>query len=109
MTIEFGNWRLVPVDRRNWELCHLHVSEARGRHGGGTEPTWHRLGRFYQHNTLAEALRYAVSRELMERNGDEATLIWDALHEYERIERGLAESLLASLSDATDAPWHVRD
>lgn len=96
--IEFGDWRLVPLDSRNWELCHRHVARATGKNKGGSEPTWHRLGRFYQYNTIGEALRYATDCELMELRGAEAECIWEALREYERITRELEDDLLAALS-----------
>lgn len=82
MTIEFGDWRLVPLDARNWELCHRHAT-SRGANKGDVR--WHRLGRYYQYNTIGEAMRYAASVELMERRKDEAEGIWEALREYERI------------------------
>jgi len=54
VTIEFGKtWRLVPVDRLNWELCHRHVT-SRGKNAG--ESKWHRLGSYYSHNTITQAL-----------------------------------------------------
>jgi len=98
--VEFGDWRLVPVDARNWELCHRHVT-SKGKDEGVAK--WHRLGRYYSHNTLHEALRYAVSRELMLHREDEAMVIWDALKEYERITRQLvnaAQELPATYRDA---------
>ena len=98
MTIEFGDWRLSPRDSHNWELEHRHVARATGKNGGGSEPTWHRLGRFYQYNTLSEALRYATDCELKELRGAEAEGIWEALREYERITRELEDALLAALS-----------
>ena len=109
MVMEFGSWRLVPVDRRNWELCHLHVGKARGRHKAGTEPTWHRMGRFYQYNTLAEAFRYAASCELMDRGKDEASGISDALREYERITNEFADAISTTLADAVGVPAHGVD
>ena len=89
MTIEFGDWRLVPVDALNWELCHRHVT-SRGKNAG--ESKWHRLGRYYSHNTIAQALRYAAGRELMAQREDEAMGIWEALREYERITQALVDA-----------------
>lgn len=100
MTIEFGEWRLVPCDTRNWELCHRHAT-SRGKNEG--EVRWHRLGRYYQHNTLDEALRYAASQELMQRNRDEAESIWEALREYERITQTLLNGV-RNLPDAYSGP-----
>ena len=98
MTIEFGDWRLVPSDGLNWELEHRHVTRATGKNRGGSEPTWHRVGRYYQHNTIGEALRYATDCELKELRGAEAENIWEAWREYERITRELEDALLAALS-----------
>lgn len=88
--IEFGDWRLVPRDRLNWELEHRHAA-SRGKNAG--DVSWHPLGRFYQHNTIGEALRFAASRELMERREGEAESIWEALAEYERILQDFADAV----------------
>ena len=90
MVMEFGDWRLVPADGLNWELCHRHAA-TKGKNAG--KVGWHHLGRYYQHNTIGEALRFAASRELMERREGEAESIWEALAEYERILQGFADAI----------------
>lgn len=82
MTIEFGDWRLVPVDSRNWELCHRHVT-TRGKNVGKEQ--WHHLGRYYQYNTIPAALEFAADEEMKAKRHGEVVRIEDALREYERI------------------------
>lgn len=82
MVIEFGRWRLVPVDRLNWELYHLHAA-TRGKNAGTEQ--WNRLGRYYSYNTIDLALRYAADQEMREKDGDAVHNILDALNEYEAI------------------------
>ena len=84
------DWKLVPVDGRNWELCHRHVTQARGRHQGGTEPTWHRCGRFYSYSTVGSAFVYVADELLKAKVKGEAVSLVDALREYERIMREFA-------------------
>ena len=83
--IVFGDWKLVPVDSRNWELCHRHVARATGRHKGGTSPQWNRLGRFYQFNTFDLALQYAADEELKGKAYGTAMELKDAIAEYRTI------------------------
>lgn len=80
MVIEFGRWRLVPVDSLNWELCHRHVV-TRGKNVGKEQ--WNRLGRYYSHNTVENAITFAADQEM--REGGEVVSLADALREYERI------------------------
>ena len=82
MVIEFGRWRLVPVDKLNWELCHWHTA-TRGKNAGTEQ--WNRLGRYYSYNTIDLALRYAADQEMREKDGDAVRAIADALSEYEAI------------------------
>lgn len=59
-------WKLVPVDERNWELCeHRAPRDSHGNPRDG-EPRWFRCGRFYQYNTIDEALLY-VADEMAKR------------------------------------------
>lgn len=94
--IVFGNWMLAPMDANNWELCHWHVPKAAGRHKGGTEPKWNRLGRFYQYNTIQNALLYAADCELGERAREQAHTIFEALDEY----RAIVDTMRADLVSA---------
>ena len=93
MVIEFGRWRLVPVDKLNWELCHRHAA-TRGKNEG--EESWHRLGRYYSYSTLGNALWYAADQELREKDGDAAAGIMDALAEY----RAITDALMADMARA---------
>ena len=72
MTIEFGDWRLIPMDGDNWELAHRHVT-TRGKNVGSV--TWHRIGRYYQQSTIANALLYAADWE-MRNDGDASAVPW---------------------------------
>ena len=65
--VEFGNWKLVPLDSNNWELCHWHVTKdtAKARaNGTAGKLRWHRLGRYYQYDTIHLALEYAADAEV---------------------------------------------
>jgi len=85
--ITWGDWKLIPVDDLNWELAHNHVN-TKGKNIG--RATWHRLGKYYQHNTIANALWYAADYDL--KNGTEDLELKDAIREYESItDRMVAE------------------
>lgn len=92
--IKFGDWMLVPMDERNWELYHRHVGKAVGRHAGGTEPQWYRTSRYYQHNTFHLAIQYAADRELKDECHGRVMELQDALGEYERIVGEMVAALL---------------
>ncbi len=94
MVIEFGRWRLVPVDKLNWELCHWHVA-TRGKNVGTEQ--WNRLGRYYSYNTIDLALRYAADQEMCEKDGEAVRAIADALHEYETIMSALMADVARAL------------
>ena len=71
--VEFGNWKLVPLDSNNWELCHWHATKngAKARENGSVGTIkWHRLGRYYQFNTIHLALEYAADCEVKEAGKD---------------------------------------
>ena len=95
--IVFGNWKLVPVDSRNWELCHRHVAKATGRHKGGTRPQWNRLGRFYQCNTFDAAIQYAADCELKDGCHDRAMELAEAIAEYRAIVDGMSAAVIAAV------------
>lgn len=94
MVIEFGRWRLVPVDKLNWELCHWHVA-TRGKNVGTEQ--WNRLGRYYSYNTIDLALRYAADQEMREKDGEAVHNILDALNEYETITAALMADVARAL------------
>ena len=95
--IVFGDWKLVPVDSRNWELCHRHVARATGRHKGGTRPQWHRLGRFYQCNTFDAAIQYAADCELKDGCHDRAVELGEAIAEYRAIVDEMSAAVIAAV------------
>ena len=95
--VVFGNWKLVPMDGENWELAHRHVS-ARGKNKGHVQ--WNRVGRYYQYDTIENALRYAADHEAMDGNSDEESAILEALTEYGRITRELLDGVREALGDA---------
>lgn len=88
--IVFGDWKLVPVDSRNWELCHWHAAVS-GK-GDGTVK-WNRLGRFYSYGTLDEALRYVADEEMKAKHADRVAEISAALMEYENITHRLVDAV----------------
>lgn len=83
--IEFGDWKLHPVDSRNWELC------KRGESG------WRPLGRFYQCSTFDAAIQYAADCELKDGCHDRATGLSDALAEYRAIVDGMVAAVTAAV------------
>ena len=91
--IAFGDWKLFPVDARNWELCHRHAN-TRGDNKGVVQ--WNRLGRFYQFNTFDLALQYAADCELKAKAHGRQMEIEDALHQY----RAIVDALKADVLDA---------
>ena len=93
--IVFGDWKLFPVDSRNWELCHRHETGGAGVGAGVTK--WHRLGRFYQFNTFDLALQYAADEELKDEYYDRATGLSDALAEYRAIVDGMSAAVIAAV------------
>lgn len=97
--IKFGNWMLVPLDDRNWELCHWHVAKATGRNAGGTKPQWNRLGRYYSYNTFDLAVQYAADVELKAKASEQAMELWDALETYRDIVADLKADVIAALGE----------
>ena len=84
-------WKLVPVDALNWELCHRHVT-TRGKDAGVTK--WHHCGRYYSASTIGHALSFVADRLMAERAHGRAMELQDALAEYQRI----ADRLLAAVA-----------
>lgn len=104
MIIQFGSWRLVPSDASNWELEHRRAT-VRGDHQG--ELRWHRCGRYYQYNTIANALWFAATWELAHEGGVAVVGIRDALREFERICNDLtrdAQDAVRNLCNSPDGP-----
>ena len=95
MIIEFGRWRLVPVDSLNWELHHLHVA-TRGKNVGSEQ--WNRLGRYYSYNTVQNAVMFASDHEM--REGEDVTPLANALHEYRDIVGAMVADVRAAMGGA---------
>lgn len=93
--IAFGDWKLFPVDDRNWELCHRHATGGSGSGAGVVK--WHRTGRFYQYGTFPLAIQYAADRALKDGAHGEHMELLDALHEFDRIVDGMKADVLAAL------------
>ena len=91
--IEFGDWRLIPMDANNWELAHRHASQ-RGDSKGAVK--WYRIGRFYQYDTIPSALRYAADCEIKERHKDVAI----TFREYARELEETTEMLVGMMREA---------
>lgn len=94
--IVFGDWKLVGADGNNWELCHRHVTNGNAASkASGTVGTvrWHRLGRYYQYNTISNALEYAASEELKSGHAEKAAGIREALDRLESILSGFEERM----------------
>lgn len=103
--IAFGNWKLFPVDDRNWELCRRRATAdtTRARESGTVgEVKWHRTGRFYQYNTFEQALRYAADCELKDECHGRVMELEDALHEYERITTALMADMARALEEGRE-------
>lgn len=92
--IVFGDWKLFPVDSRNWELCHRHETGGTGVGAGVTK--WHRLGRFYQCNTIDAAIQYAADCELKDGCHDRAMGLGEAIAEYRAIVDGMSAAVIAA-------------
>lgn len=95
--IVFGDWKLFPVDASNWELCHRHAN-TRGKNKGVVQ--WNRLGRFYQYNTIPNAIKYAADCEVKNECHGTVMELWDALAEYNRITDALKADVIAALGGA---------
>jgi len=84
--IVFGDWKLMPVDSRNWELCKL------------GESCWRPLGRFYQFNTFDLALQYAADCEMKNECHDREMELADAIAAYRTIVAVLRDDVRDAIS-----------
>lgn len=94
--IQFGEWRLVPYDERNWALEHREAVQDGPRLKDKSrvgQLEWRRTGNYFQ--TLECALRFVVDRELRERHskGNYVATLKKAIAEIEDIYAKYAESI----------------
>lgn len=72
-------WKLFPTDSRNWELCEL------------TDKGWMHRGRFYQYNTIDQAMLYVLDVLAKQGATDQMLALASALRQWqdgvERLER----------------------
>lgn len=85
-------WKLVPVDERNWELCQLRP--PRDSHGNPTEgePRWFRCGRFYQYNTIDEAMLYVIDALMKDGCKDDAIALASAMRQWQQLAESVRET-----------------
>lgn len=98
--IVFGDWKLIPLDDRNWELCHRHEMPDNDKtRKAGTVGTvrWVRLGRFYSYNTFDLAVQYAADVELKAKASERAMELAAALEEYRSIVADLKADVASAL------------
>ena len=96
--VEFGDWKLVPLDNLNWELAHRHVTPDNHmtlKSGTAGKVRWHRLGKYYQHDTIGSALLFAADYELKQGCRDEAISLTCAAQGW----RDTLEEFRACVSD----------
>ena len=89
-------WKLLPVDDRNWELCHRHAvgDNVKARAAGTVgQMRWHRCGRYYSYNTVGEAIAYVADVEMKRKATATAMDLGAALAEWRAVMDGIAETL----------------
>jgi hypothetical protein len=64
------DWKLYPIDERNWELCHRYASDH--HKAKDNKPRWRRCGRYYSYNTIDQAMLYVVDQLIADGCRDEA-------------------------------------
>lgn len=94
--IVFGDWKLFPVDDRNWELCHRH-EVTKGKNRGVVQ--WNRLGRYYSYNTFDLAVQYAADVELKAKAEERVMELQDALAAYRTIVDTLKADVVGALRE----------
>ena len=100
--IVFGDWKLIPLDDRNWELCHRHMmSDTEKTRSAGTAGTlrWVKLGRYYSYNTFDLAVQYAADVELKAKAEERVMELQDALAEYRTIVDTLKADVVGALRE----------
>ena len=90
------NWKLFPVDDRNWELCQLRVTAdtASARKSGTVGMMrWQRCGRFYSYNTVPNAIMY-VADVLVKESCEQAITLVDALDTWREAVDAMTDAFL---------------
>lgn len=54
------DWKLVPVDARNWELCQFRRPCDNNGNPKEGEARWFRCGRFYSYGAIGHAMAYVA-------------------------------------------------
>ena len=100
------NWKLVPVDQRNWELCNRHEcadSAASRKSGNAGRVMWFRCGRFYSYNTVEEALLHVIDELWKSGCADGARELSAGLAGYRACVAEVRETLAGALSELMGA------
>ncbi len=79
------NWKLWPMDERNWELCTL-----------AEDGRWKPHGRYYSYNTIDQAMLYVIDVLMKDGCKDDALALASAMRQWQQ----LAESIRATASGA---------
>lgn len=91
------NWKLYPLDERNWELCELRevIDNAAARKAGTVgEMRWQRCGRYYSHNTIDCALLYVADQLMKDKCRDAAMELDVAAAEWKATVRELERAVV---------------
>lgn len=85
------HWKLVPLDERNWELCEFRQPQDTHGNPKDGEPSWYRCGRYYQYNTIDQAMLYVLDVLAKQGATDQMLALASALRQWqdgvERLER----------------------
>lgn len=93
------NWKLFPLDERNWELCELRevIDNAAARKAGTVGAMrWQRCGRYYSHNTIDCALLYVADQLMKDKCRDAAMELDAAVVEWRDVVREVERTVLES-------------
>ena len=93
------DWKLLPVDDRNWELCHRHANgdNAKSRAAGTVgQMRWHRCGRYYSYNTVGEAIAYVADVEMKRKATTTARSLDVAVAEWKATIRELEQTVVGA-------------
>ena len=74
------NWKLWPMDERNWELCTL------AEDGG-----WKPYGRYYSYNTIDQAMLYVIDALMKDGCKDDALALASAMRQWQQLAESVRE------------------